>query len=86
MSRRCAGCGSSTTTSFQSCISFAPCLMSRFGPQLILEVMFPGTANTSRPCSIARRAVIADPLYCAPSTTRSPQLRPLMMRLRMGKF
>ena len=86
MSLRCAAGGSSTTTSFQSCTSFAPCLMSRLGPQLIFEVMFPGTANTSRPWSMASRAVMAEPLYWAPSTTSSPQLRPLMTRFRMGKF
>ena len=39
----------STTTSFHSWTSFAPCLMSRFGPQLIFEVTFPGTAKTSLP-------------------------------------
>src|ERR1039457_6134025 len=78
--------GSSATTSFQSCTSRAPCLISRFGPQLSLEVMLPGTANTSRPWSIASLAVMAEPLYCAPSTTSTPTLAPEMMRLRIGKF
>ena len=48
--------------------------------------MFPGTAKTSRPWSMASLAVIADPLYCAPSTTSTPTLMPLMIRLRTGKF
>src|SRR5437899_9901923 len=45
-----------------------------------------GTANTSRPWSSASFAVIAEPLYCAPSTTSKPALMPLIIRLRMGKF
>ncbi len=72
-------------TSFHSCTSLAPCLISRFGPQLILEVILPGTAKTSRCCSSAILAVIDEPLYCAPSTTRTPTLMPLMIRLRIGK-
>ncbi len=35
---------------------------------------------------MASLAVMADPLYCAPSTTSTPTLIPLMMRLRIGKF
>src|SRR5215469_17381494 len=48
--------------------------------------MFPGTANTSRPGSMASFAAMADPLYCAPSTTITPTLIPEMMRLRTGKL
>ena len=48
--------------------------------------MDPGTANTSRPWSPARRAVTSEPLRAAASTTRTPSERPLMMRLRHGKF
>ncbi len=44
----------------------------------------PGMANTSRPCSPARRAVTSEPLCLAASTTSVPRLRPLMMRLRRG--
>ena len=44
----------------------------------------PGTANTSRPCSIACRAVISAPLRSAASTTITPSDRPLMMRFRCG--
>ena len=32
----------------------------------------PGTAKTSRPWSMASLAVMAEPLYCAPSTTSTP--------------
>jgi hypothetical protein len=46
----------------------------------------PGMANTSRPCSAARRAVISEPLRTAASTTSVPSAKPLMMRLRRGKF
>ena len=46
----------------------------------------PGTAKTSRCCSRAIRAVIAEPECCAPSTTSTPTLIPAIMRLRIGKF
>ena len=45
----------------------------------------PGTANTSRPCARACRAVISEPLPAAASTTTTPRARPEMMRLRCGK-
>ena len=48
--------------------------------------MDPGTANTSRPWSAARRAVTREPLRSAASTTRTPSESPLMIRLRHGKF
>src|SRR5437660_9297241 len=35
---------------------------------------------------MASRAVISDPLYCAPSTTTTPRGRPATIRLRTGKF
>ena len=47
--------------------------------------IFPGTANTSRPCSRASLAVISAPLRSGASTTSTPQLRPLMIRFRLGK-
>ena len=67
---------SSTTTSFHSWTSFAPCLISRFGPQLIFEVMFPGTAKTSRFCSAASLAVIAEPEYSPPFDHQDPSAHP----------
>ena len=45
----------------------------------------PGTANTSRPCSSAKRAVISEPERCAASTMTTPSDRPEMIRLRRGK-
>jgi site-specific DNA recombinase len=42
--------------------------------------------KSSRFCSIANRAVIKEPEFSAASTTTTPKLSPLMMRLRYGKF
>ncbi len=78
--------GRSSHTSSQVAVSFAPCFINVFGPQELRLVTFPGTANTSRFCSSAQRAVILVPLYSPASTTSTPALRPLMIRLRMGKF
>src|SRR6184192_2316275 len=53
--------GSSSHTSSQVATSFAPCLMSVFGPQEFLFVTLPGTAKTSRFCSSAlQRAARGD--------------------------
>src|SRR5207302_5704025 len=78
--------GRSSHTSSQVATSLAPCLMRVLGPQEFLLVTLPGTANRSRFCSSAQRAVMRVPLYSPASTTRTPMARPLMMRLRMGKF
>src|SRR5207302_9287752 len=78
--------GRASQTSSQVATSLAPCLMSVLGPQEFLLVTLPGTANTSRFCSSAQRAVIRVPLYSAASTTSTPIDRPLIIRLRMGKF
>ena len=43
-------------------------------------------AKTSRPASLAKRAVIKEPDCSAASTTKQPWLRPAMMRLRRGKL
>src|SRR5207237_239594 len=43
--------------------------------------MLPGTANTSRFCSIASRAVINEPEFSAASTITTPKLNPLITRL-----
>ena len=56
------------------------------GPRLRLARAGPGTANTSRPCSSAQRAVIREPLRSVASTTTTPRARPLMRRLRDGKW
>ena len=47
--------------------------------------MRPGTAKTCRPWSSACRAVMSAPLCRPASMTSTPKLRPLTMRLRMGK-
>ena len=44
--------------------------------------MRPGTANTSRPCSMACRAEISAPDRSAASTTMTPSDMPVMIRLR----
>src|SRR3990167_10355128 len=49
-------------------IGFAPSLMSKFGASDITEVINPGTAYTSFPCSAAYFAVIKDPDLFDPST------------------
>src|SRR5271166_6391669 len=64
----------------------APCLINVLGPQESLLVTLPGTANTSRPCSSAQRAVTRVPLNSPASSTRTPMAMPLIIRLRMGKF
>ena len=45
----------------------------------------PGTAKTSRFCSIAWLAVESEPLRGVASTTTTPRQRPEMIRLRCGK-
>ena len=62
----------------------APSRRSRLLPTKDGWSMFPGTANTSRPCSAAKRAVISAPLFSGASTTSTPQLRPLILRFRLG--
>jgi len=51
-----------------------------------VEWIDPGTANTSRPCSPARRAVIRLPERSAASITSTPRASPAMIRLRRGKL
>ena len=48
--------------------------------------MEPGTANTSRPKSLAMCAVISEPEASDASTTKVPTDSPAMMRLRFGKL
>jgi len=51
-----------------SVVSVAPCFMRSLVPAARGSSGEPGTANTSRPCSAAIRAVISDPERCAAST------------------
>jgi hypothetical protein len=78
--------GRSSRTSSHVATSFAPCLISVFGPQEFLFVTLPGTAKTSRFCPSAQRAVMRVREYSAASTTKTPTDMPLNIRLRMGKF
>jgi hypothetical protein len=72
--------------SFASWTSFAPYCASRCVPSDVAEKIEPGTANTSRPCSAAMRAVISEPLRLVASTITVPRARPEITRLRIGKF
>ncbi len=66
--------------------TFAPFLRSCAGPALYILVIGPGTANTSRPCSAALRAVISEPLSSAPSVTTTPLDNPLTIRFLAGNI
>ena len=66
--------------------SLAPCLISAWQPRACGVWIEPGIANTSRPASAARRAVMSDPDCSAASTTSVPRARPAMMRFLTGKF
>ena len=61
VSARFTSGGRSSHRSTQVATSFAPCLIKVLCPQEFLLVTFPGTANTSRFCSRAQRAVMPDP-------------------------
>ena len=62
------------------------CAIRLFAPALAAESILPGTAKTSRFCSNANAAVIFAPLFFRASVTTMHLDRPLIMRLRMGKF
>ncbi len=70
---------SSSITSSAVSTSLAPSRIRRWQPRASGEWMEPGMANTSRPLSVARRAVISEPLLSAASTTSTPWDRPAMM-------
>jgi hypothetical protein len=72
-------------TSEASVVSVAPCLIRSLVPAARGSSGEPGTANTSRPCSAAIRAVISDPERMAASTTTTPSAAPEISRLRRGK-
>ena len=63
----------------------APVLSRRLVPSARGSRGWPGTANTSRPCSAAIRAVISVPDRRAASTISTPSEMPEMIRLRRGK-
>ena len=61
-------------------------MISVFGVHEPLLVTLPGTANRSRFCSAAQRAVTRVPEFSPASTTSTATHNPLRMRLRRGKF
>ena len=63
---------STASTSAASVTSVAPCLSRPLVPSARGSSGEPGTANTSRPCSSAMRAVISEPERRAASTTTTP--------------
>ncbi len=67
-----------------SSTSAAPSRISRWQPRAIGLWIEPGTANTSRPASAARRAVISAPERSRPRPPACPA-SPARMRLRLGK-
>ena len=62
----------------------APSRMRRWQPRASGLRIEPGRANTSRPWSAARRAVMSEPDFRLASTTSVPSDRPEMRRLRVG--
>ena len=72
-------------TSSGSVAMVAPVLSRRLVPSARGSRGWPGTANTSRPCSAAVRAVIRVPERRAASTISTPSAMPETMRLRRGK-
>ena len=60
--------------------AFGTLLDQPIGADALSEVMGPGMANTSRPCSMLKSAVIRAPLRSAASTTSVPTERPAMIR------
>jgi hypothetical protein len=76
---------SAAITSSASVTMIAPCFSSPLVPSARGSSGEPGTANTSRPCSPASRAVINEPERRAASTITTPAGRPDIRRLRRGK-
>ncbi len=74
-----------SSTSSTSRTRVAPCRINRCAPEESGESIRPGTAKTSRPHSLARRAVMSEPLRNAASITTVPRVMPARMRLRAGK-
>ncbi len=81
-----SGSRSSSSTSCAVSTSLAPSRISLWQPRENGEWIDPGMAKRSRPCSPAMRAVMSEPDETVASTTSTPRARPLMIRLRRGKF
>ena len=67
---------SSSSTSSAVSTSFAPSRIRRWQPREVRLSTRPGTANTSRPCSMACRAVISAPAAVARLDHDHPQRQP----------
>ena len=63
----------------------APCLIRPLLPWARGSSGEPGTASTSRPASLASRAVISEPERMAASTTTTASAEPAISLLRRGK-
>jgi len=76
----------SSRISEEFCIHFASHFaISELVPELVSRNISPGTANTSRPCSSARFAVINVPLFTPASGMMMPSERAATISLRIGK-
>ncbi len=73
-------------TSSALCTRVAPSRISKLQPCARGSSGEPGTAITSRPYSVAWRAVISEPERGAASITTVPWASPAMIRLRQGKW
>lgn len=78
-------CDRADTMSAALSVRIAPCRIRSLVPLQRGSRGEPGTANTSRPCSRARRDVISDPDFRAASTTSTPWESPEIRRFRAGK-
>ena len=64
----------------------APSFSSALDPRQAGESTFPGTANTSRPCSSARDAVMSAPEPSGASMMTTPTASPEKILFRAGKW
>ena len=76
---------SADMTSSAEVVTMAPFFSRLLAPSERGSSGDPGTAKTSRPSSLARRADISEPERIAASTTMRPSDSAAMMRLRRGK-
>jgi len=84
---RRTGVGSSSITSAGAGDELGTLFDEEVRRELPGWVTLPGTPKTSLPNSMARRAVISEPLYCgALPPPATPSGMPATMRLRTGKF
>ena len=80
----CAGSRGSTSDALST--RWAPVRIRSLEPRQRGSSGEPGTANSSRPISAAKRAVMSEPERGAASTTMTPRERPAITRLRRGKW